>query len=501
MSLREINEALTGVTGRDIPVAKNLEGLVGDVRDSFQAIEEKGGTVPESLNTESLPSSIETIIGGEQPAPEWGRLYFYTEETNVPQCPYVSATQNATVRILSIERFKAFVAEYPSTQPGTYTFEFSSGFQTTIRYTNCAGGIRTIGNMYAFGLGATASAVSGASFSIGTYANYPMYVGAPIGYVTLSSQQEVNSLCSDAEEYVVGNLKIPAYSIVKFVGGTELTSIGDKFLSKSGVKEVDFSNSNKLTSVGNYFLAYCVNLNSGVELPKATTVGTYFLYYSSVCGRVSLPEITETGSYFCAECFDFNHELNIPKVENIGNNFLSGARSFNRPVDLSNIETIGTYFLQGSNAAITGNLPNNPSMAFNQPVDFSGVQSLGNYTLANNRNLNSTITLPTSGTIGSNFLDSCYSFNKDIYISSTITKIGQGFLKNCNNMLAITYCNAPATVLTTSPLSDTSSFSDGSNNTARYMQGAKLSGVYAANWHTALPDVSSSGSYRKIIEV
>ena len=264
-------------------------------------------------------------------------------------------------------------------------------------------------------------------------------------------------------------------------------------MSKSGVKEVDFSNSNKLTSVGDYFLAYCTDLNSGVELPKATTIGTYFLCFSSVCGKISLPEVTVIKDNFCLDCFAFNHELSVPKAETINIYFLSGAKRFNQPLDLPSVTTIGHLFM--SNGLDGGDV--NPGKDFNQPVDFSDVTSIGQNALSGNRNLNSIVTLPTDGSIAANFMDGCSSFNKDIYIPATIRSIGLGFLRNCENMLAITYCNAPASILSTT---DNSSFSDSDPSAARYVQGAKLSGTYAADWHTRLPD-SSSSPYRKIIEV
>lgn len=62
MSLDSINETLTGITGRNKPIAQNLAALIQDVRDSYQAITEKGGTVPTHPNTQNLPPSIEQLI-------------------------------------------------------------------------------------------------------------------------------------------------------------------------------------------------------------------------------------------------------------------------------------------------------------------------------------------------------------------------------------------------------------------------------------------------------
>lgn len=62
MSLDSINETLKGITGRDKPIAQNLAALITDVRDSYEAITEKGGTAPAQLNTENLPPSIEQLI-------------------------------------------------------------------------------------------------------------------------------------------------------------------------------------------------------------------------------------------------------------------------------------------------------------------------------------------------------------------------------------------------------------------------------------------------------
>lgn len=62
MSLDAINDRLKTITGRSGTIAENLTSLVGDIRDSYTAVTEKGGTIPEQANTGNLPEAIASFI-------------------------------------------------------------------------------------------------------------------------------------------------------------------------------------------------------------------------------------------------------------------------------------------------------------------------------------------------------------------------------------------------------------------------------------------------------
>lgn len=62
MSLDAINDRLKTITGRSGTIAENLTSLVGDIRDSYTAVTEKGGTIPGQTNTGNLPESIASLI-------------------------------------------------------------------------------------------------------------------------------------------------------------------------------------------------------------------------------------------------------------------------------------------------------------------------------------------------------------------------------------------------------------------------------------------------------
>lgn len=90
MSLESVNEQLAEVTGGTGTLSDTLAKLSSDISNAYDAIEDKGGTIPEDKNTDSLPGAINTITGGggDDPAPaasQYGTARFYAFEYGIGQ--------------------------------------------------------------------------------------------------------------------------------------------------------------------------------------------------------------------------------------------------------------------------------------------------------------------------------------------------------------------------------------------------------------------------------
>ena len=172
--------------------------------------------------------------------------------------------------------------------------------------------------------------------------------------------------------------------------------------------------------------------NSTISLPKAVTIGKYFLVGCLQYNKdLSLPSATTIDDYFMTADADqetvvaFNSNLSIPKVQTIGNSFLYCHQKFNKPLDLSNVTSIGTYFMY---YYFDGSVPQ-----FNSAITFTKIQTIGNYFLYDQCSFNKPLNLSTVVTIGDGFLacnlaGGLSSMASPITITSTCKTIGSSFL-------------------------------------------------------------------------
>lgn len=122
---------------------------------------------------------------------------------------------------------------------------------------------------------------------------------------------------------------------------TSLTSIGNYFLycAKSYDSPIKFPNT--LTSIGNYFMAGATGTSSTITGTPAN-----FSYGCSFNQELDLPKVTSIGTYFLANQVAFNSAINIPIITSIGNYFMQNCNSFAYPITLpSSLASIGTYFM------------------------------------------------------------------------------------------------------------------------------------------------------------
>lgn len=129
----------------------------------------------------------------------------------------------------------------------------------------------------------------------------------------------------------------------------------------------------------------------------------------------------------------------------------------------------------------------------------STLTTIGEGFLSTCENLNQPIVIPEGVTsIGQYFMEHCYNYDSDVTFPSTLASIGGGIMVQAYNMTSTVYFNGPATALYTP---DTVSFVMTNATSPAYVNGITLDGTYAADWKTALPDLSTSSPrrYRKMI--
>ena len=213
--------------------------------------------------------------------------------------------------------------------------------------------------------------------------------------------------------------------------------------------------------------------NTSVTKNKITSVtvadGVQYLpnYFCRECGSltsVSLPSsIHYIGDNVFGSCINLNSALNLTNVKYIGEYFLVSATIFNQSISLPNIDIIGGYFLNSCSAF-------NSSITLNDNMKIMGVR----------------------------FMESCSNFAQSLSIPSGLEQPIQGrFMYMCNSFTGPLTCNSPLMpTVTGSQLNQILSTTDSS--ASMYTTGITLTGTYASDFKTALPDRDSS-PYRKLI--
>ncbi len=130
--------------------------------------------------------------------------------------------------------------------------------------------------------------------------------------------------------------------------------------------------------------------------------------------------------------------------------------------------------------------------SFNQPLDISGITSIGNSFLSRCYSFNQPLDISGITSIGHSFLAYCYSFNQPLDISN-VTSIGSSFLSRCYSLSTIIW---NAEVVPT----DNNSLSQSRNSkTSTGGTGIKVYGSERATLLAALPNRTAS-PYRKLID-
>lgn len=227
--------------------------------------------------------------------------------------------------------------------------------------------------------------------------------------------------------------------------GAQIT-INGTTLSKDDVKGVTIADG--VQYIPKNFCYGCNYLTTATIPSSVHYIGDSVFYACNISSAsFSLDNVSYIGSSFMSFNSNFNSPLSLPKVDEINDGFLRSCTSFNSTVNINdNCEIIGSGFLRGCTAF---------SQSFSLP---SGLTT------------SSAITYNPAG----RFMQDCDNFVGPLVCNCSATKLATTG-SDGNNMLATTNASAPM-----------------------YTAGVTLTGTYANDWKTALPDRTSS-PYRKLI--
>lgn len=195
-----------------------------------------------------------------------------------------------------------------------------------------------------------------------------------------------------------------------------------------------------------------------------------FCYNCSNLASATIPSsVHYIGGFVFYGCKIVNVSFSLDNIVSIGESFMYGNNTFNSPISLPKVREIGGSFLRGCNAF-------NSSLIINDDCEY----------------------------IGNNFLRQCFSFAQPFSIPSGLKMLPSGipnpnryFMYDCKNFVGPLACNCPSTSL---PLSTQANemLATTDSSGPMYTTGITLTGTYANDWKTALPD-STSSPYRKLI--
>lgn len=220
------------------------------------------------------------------------------------------------------------------------------------------------------------------------------------------------------------------------------------------------------------------------------------------------------------------------------NNVTVNKSNITEVVIADGVQYIPDSFCSGCNYLTSATIPSSVhvigynAFAYNNittaSFDLQNVHMIGTSFLTNNTNFNTAINLPKVKTIGSNFLNGCSSFNSSITINddcqfidsnflrdctsfaqsfsipsglsmnSRVNNPGGYFMNNCQSFVGPLVCNCPPTALPSSASQKQYILATNNATALMYTTGITLTGTYANDWKTALPDKDTS-PYRKLI--
>lgn len=360
------------------------------IESSFDAVEEKGGTVPQEKVSSNLAESISTIPVVE--VPEYGQIGLYRWSEGIEK----TTEDNCTVTNMDSAKFAAFIEQYPAMSMGEtrYMFNYQENWQAgdgsyAWNYYWEQGELWIAPEDMASTTGITVTVTDPSMGYAMLECQNVLTVDTSAVYqtVTLQSQLELESLIidnagEDATRWTVNGVTFPPAAVASIVTGAKITSFPEQWLNQCrNMVSVDISNSTLVTSLPQGFLSSSESLSTFGWNPNITTVGDNFLY----------------------GCSKFNQSLNFSKLTSIGGWFLGGCTSYNQPTSLPGITIVGGYFM------------------------------------AANSSFNSTLSFPNVTVIKNNFLNSCRLYNQPLPTTPNLVGIGASFLKDC------AYFNQPIT--------------------------------------------------------
>lgn len=159
--------------------------------------------------------------------------------------------------------------------------------------------------------------------------------------------------------------------------------------------------------------------------------------------------------------------------------FLASCNKLTEITGVGNLLVVGEAFLSGCS-----NL--------DCELNFAKLLICNNGFLRSCTSLNHQVSFPELHSINSGgFMQQCTAYAQTITFPATLTTISGYILYRCDNLTSVV-CNSAVTP------TDNNSLSTNSSTAPMYTTGITLTGTYANDWKTALPDRSTS-PYRKLI--
>lgn len=356
-----------------------------------------------------------------------------------------------------------------------------------------------------------------------------------VQYYVATSSSDLTNLASSTKSRTFKTLEdgfaITSDNTVSYAMGSEQTSTADYFLSAcDNLEKFFFSPKGKLSTIGQYFLRTCPNLNCPLTVPDSVTrINSYFLgscttfnspvklsskltylgsnfmaYCSSFNSKITLRgDLTAINNMFLEHCTDFNQPLDFLKnlpLQTVGEGFLSYCTSFNQPVILPDSVLkvgYGGSGFSGDSGFLKG------CSSFNAELYLGkSVVTIGDYFLTGCTVFNQPIELPDTlvslTTYYGHFLENCYAFNQPLTVPSSVTRIGMWFLNHCHSFLGPLFVEAPISVMLSTEDALICYFVSGPWP-KEYALGVKVGGTYAKEWLEALPNGSiRTYDYRRL---
>lgn len=427
-------------------IADKLEKLTTDITSAYDAIDEKGGTIPEHKNTENLSDAILSIEGGGTFSckTDYGRFWYIPWETVVA----VGYSDGCSV-VVDNDKFTAYLENNPIRSFGEderANFDYDTGSETwsSWSFENPVSGLTSAQMAEQLGLSVTINA--GAEFaafevSVSTApvsgADWTHIDLTSDGWTALTNTQQYDS------GYNVGSIVIPAMSARRFEFGTVPTTIPNSFLALQGSELVEIG------EIPSNFTGSLIDAFTNTKLNSPLIISPSIKW-------VSLDSMSHFNSPII-----YNPSARGSSSETISFTLLR-LESFNSPI----------YIGQNANILSIKNLA-----VFNQKIYFpDSVQSLG--------------------------MNHLPAYNQDIILPSSLTRLEYESFYGCNNFTGVVNVGnlSPSVVRNTNK---TYLFAASSSTAPSYTTGIKIAGQNRAAWLSDFPNeaiTTGNPRFRKLLD-
>lgn len=407
-------------------IAEEITDLQNNLQSAKNAVTTKGGTVGDT-GLAGLATEIASIPAGGGPVPvgDYGKVTYYTAMTFVVEDIMAFGCE---AEVVDAEKVAQFVEddsvglEYDGTQE-----LWSVGWEGEAQYTTAQ--LETE-------VGVRVTDIQGKHCEVEIRGTEGVDKSAGKKECSLDALADFEQFFKTSGIALPNGDTIVSAQVSDFVLGSEITEIGDNFLSDSkSLVSFDCTLAENLETIGNNFLRSTNKLKDAIEFPLVTEVGDYFLFGSGV-EVVKMPELDTVGNWFCASS----------RIQSI--------------FDLSKLRSIGSDFCSTSTIV---------AVQFPETIE----------------------------TIGNSCLMNCSSLTalRFSYNTSSLQSIGFGFAAGCSSLDTVAFPQV-TDISGCFPSGDTGAFSGCQEKALIYLYGMSSSGV-KAQVQAKYPNANSGGVFRK----